>query len=69
MRLTWHAKDLANTAALADAVGLATPAAETARRIMQAITVADVARLLDNGPLHEPDQVVEGDRNFPITSQ
>jgi len=68
MRLTWHAKDLANTTALADAVGLAIPAAETARRIMQAITVADVARLLANGPLHEPDQVVDGDRNFPITS-
>lgn len=53
MRLTWHAKDLANTAALAQDVGLDTPVAETARRVMQDVSVADVARLLSGGPLHE----------------
>jgi 3-hydroxyisobutyrate dehydrogenase-like beta-hydroxyacid dehydrogenase len=59
MRLTWHAKDLANTAVLANEVGLATPVAETARRTMQGITVADVARLLAGGPLHEADHPAE----------
>jgi 3-hydroxyisobutyrate dehydrogenase-like beta-hydroxyacid dehydrogenase len=54
MRLSWHAKDLANTAALAHDVGLDIPVAETARRVMQGITVADVARLLAGGPLHGP---------------
>jgi 3-hydroxyisobutyrate dehydrogenase-like beta-hydroxyacid dehydrogenase len=53
MRLTWHAKDLANTAALAQDVGLDIPMAQTARRVMQGITVADVARLLAGGPLHK----------------
>jgi 3-hydroxyisobutyrate dehydrogenase-like beta-hydroxyacid dehydrogenase len=52
MRLTWHAKDLANTAALARQVGLDIPVAETARTVMREITVADVARLLAGGPLH-----------------
>jgi 3-hydroxyisobutyrate dehydrogenase-like beta-hydroxyacid dehydrogenase len=52
MRLTWHAKDLANTAALARQVGLDIPVAETARAVMSGITVDDVARLLAGGPLH-----------------
>jgi 3-hydroxyisobutyrate dehydrogenase-like beta-hydroxyacid dehydrogenase len=52
MRLTWHAKDLANTAALARQVDLDIPVAETARAVMRGITVDDVARLLAGGPLH-----------------
>jgi 3-hydroxyisobutyrate dehydrogenase-like beta-hydroxyacid dehydrogenase len=51
MRLTWHAKDLANTAAMAERVGLDIPVAETARAVMRGITVADVQRLLAGGPL------------------
>jgi 3-hydroxyisobutyrate dehydrogenase-like beta-hydroxyacid dehydrogenase len=51
MRLTWHAKDLANTADLAAQVGLEIPVAETARRVMAGTTVDDVARLLSDGPL------------------
>jgi hypothetical protein len=54
LRLTWHAKDLANTTALAHDVDLDIPVADTARRVMQGITVSDVARLLAGGPLHEP---------------
>jgi 3-hydroxyisobutyrate dehydrogenase-like beta-hydroxyacid dehydrogenase len=57
MRLTWHAKDLANTAALAREVGLDVPVARTARQIMEGITVADVARLLAGGPLRESPPV------------
>ncbi|MPZ82506.1 MAG: NAD-binding protein [Actinophytocola sp.] len=67
MRLTWHAKDLANTAALATEVGLDIPAAATARRIMQGITVADVARLLAGGPLHDPARSNGDEGNFPVT--
>jgi 3-hydroxyisobutyrate dehydrogenase-like beta-hydroxyacid dehydrogenase len=52
MRLTWHAKDLANTAALARQVGLDIPVAETARAVLREITVDDVGRLLAGGPLH-----------------
>lgn len=52
MRLTWHAKDLANTAAMARRVDLDIPVADTARQVMCGITVADVARLLAGGPLH-----------------
>lgn len=51
MRLTWHAKDLANTADLAAQVGMEIPVAETARRVMAGTTVDDVARLLSDGPL------------------
>ncbi len=51
MRLTWHAKDLANTADLAARVGMDIPVAETARSLMQGIRVADVSRLLGDGPL------------------
>lgn len=46
MRFTWHAKDLANAAAMAEEVGLALPVADTAREVMKGITVADVAELL-----------------------
>jgi 3-hydroxyisobutyrate dehydrogenase-like beta-hydroxyacid dehydrogenase len=52
MRLTWHAKDLANTAAMARQVELDIPVAETARAVMRGISVADVGRLLAGGPLH-----------------
>jgi 3-hydroxyisobutyrate dehydrogenase-like beta-hydroxyacid dehydrogenase len=52
MRLTWHAKDLANAAALARRVDLEVPMAQTARWVVRGITVADVARLLAGGPLH-----------------
>ncbi|GAB1818306.1 NAD(P)-dependent oxidoreductase [Herbidospora sp. RD11066] len=54
MRLTWHAKDLANAARLAAEVGMEIPVAETARRVMAGIGPADVARLLANGPLNRP---------------
>jgi 3-hydroxyisobutyrate dehydrogenase-like beta-hydroxyacid dehydrogenase len=46
MRLTWHVKDLANTAALAERVGMTVPVAETARQVMLRTTVDDVAHLL-----------------------
>lgn len=62
MRLTWHAKDLANTAELAKSVDLEIPMAEAARRVMSGLTVADVARLLAGGSLHE---AAAG--NFPVT--
>ena len=52
MRLTWHAKDLANTADLAARVTMDIPVAETARQVMTGLAVADVARLLADGPLH-----------------
>ncbi|WP_347058369.1 NAD(P)-dependent oxidoreductase [Blastococcus sp. HT6-30] len=51
MRLTWHAKDLANTADLAEQVGMDIPVASTAREVMARTTVDDVARLLADGPL------------------
>lgn len=51
MRLTWHAKDLANTAAMAHRVDLEVPMTETARAVMRGITAADVGRLLAGGPL------------------
>jgi 3-hydroxyisobutyrate dehydrogenase-like beta-hydroxyacid dehydrogenase len=57
MRLTWHAKDLANTADLAERVGMDIPVAETARRVMAATTVDDVARLLADGPLRTEESV------------
>jgi 3-hydroxyisobutyrate dehydrogenase-like beta-hydroxyacid dehydrogenase len=52
MRLTWHAKDLANTAEMARRVDLDIPVAETARSVMRGITVGDVARLLAGDPFH-----------------
>ena len=57
MRLTWHAKDLANTADLAERLGMDIPVAETARRVMTATTVDDVARLLADGPLRTGESV------------
>jgi 3-hydroxyisobutyrate dehydrogenase-like beta-hydroxyacid dehydrogenase len=53
MRLTWHAKDLANAAAMAKRVHLDVPVAETAREVMRGIGVSDVARLLAGGPLYD----------------
>lgn len=50
MRFTWHAKDLANAAAMAAEVGLSLPVAETARVAMQSITVPAVAALLAGDP-------------------
>ncbi|SOD94721.1 NAD(P)-dependent oxidoreductase [Blastococcus haudaquaticus] len=55
MRLTWHAKDLANTADLAERVGMDVPVASTAREVMARTTVDDVARLLADGPLRSDD--------------
>lgn len=55
MRLTWHAKDLANAAAIARDVELDIPMAEAARAVMRGITVTDISRLLAGGPLHAPD--------------
>ncbi|SEK92102.1 tartronate semialdehyde reductase [Blastococcus sp. DSM 46786] len=57
MHLTWHAKDLANTADLARRVGMDVPVAETARQVMAGTTVGDVARLLADGPLRAPGVV------------
>jgi 3-hydroxyisobutyrate dehydrogenase-like beta-hydroxyacid dehydrogenase len=54
MRLTWHAKDLANAHAMADAVGASLPLAGTVQARMREITVEDVARLL--GPREVDDQ-------------
>jgi 3-hydroxyisobutyrate dehydrogenase-like beta-hydroxyacid dehydrogenase len=48
MRFTWHAKDLANAAAMAEAVELPLPVADTAREVMKSVTVATVAALLDD---------------------
>jgi 3-hydroxyisobutyrate dehydrogenase-like beta-hydroxyacid dehydrogenase len=67
MRLTWHAKDLANTAALADAVDLDIPVAETARRLMLDITITDVARLLSGGPLRIESNIKSDGSNVPVT--
>lgn len=47
MRLTWHVKDLANTADLAERVGMDVPVAETARQVMLRTGVDDIARLLE----------------------
>lgn len=46
MRFTWHAKDLANAEAMARAVELPLPVAETAREVMKQVTVPGVAALL-----------------------
>ena len=46
MRFTWHAKDLANAATMAAAVGLPLPVADTAREVMKGVTVPGVAALL-----------------------
>lgn len=49
MRFTWHAKDLANAEAMAAAVGLPLPVAETAREVMKQVTVEGVRDLLTAG--------------------
>jgi 3-hydroxyisobutyrate dehydrogenase-like beta-hydroxyacid dehydrogenase len=49
MRLTWWAKDLANAAAVAEAVGEDLPLARLVRELMPDITVARIARLLQVG--------------------
>ena len=46
MRLTWHAKDLANAALLADQVAMALPVAEVSRRVMLQRSVQSIAELL-----------------------
>lgn len=46
MRFTWHAKDLANAAAMAAAVDLPLPVADTARQVMQTVSVDGVRDLL-----------------------
>lgn len=48
MRFTWHAKDLANAEAMACGVGLDLPVAATARAVMETVTVARVAQLLQS---------------------
>jgi 3-hydroxyisobutyrate dehydrogenase-like beta-hydroxyacid dehydrogenase len=47
MRLTWHAKDLANAAVLAEEVDLALPVADVSRRVMRERSVEGVAELLE----------------------
>ena len=56
MRLTWHAKDLANAAVLADQVAMSLPVADVSRTVMTRRTVASVAALL----------VSPGDSGAPI---
>jgi 3-hydroxyisobutyrate dehydrogenase-like beta-hydroxyacid dehydrogenase len=56
MRLTWHAKDLANAAVLADQVAMAMPVAEVSRLVMTQRSVSTVAALLTS----------PGDRDAPI---
>ena len=46
MRFTWHAKDLANAEAMAAAVDLPLPVAQTAREVMKQVTVPSVAERL-----------------------
>ena len=56
MRLTWHAKDLANAAVLADQVAMSLPVADVSRTVMAQRTVDSVAALL----------VSPGDSSAPI---
>lgn len=58
MRLTWHAKDLANAAVLAEQVTMDMPVAEVSRRVMTERSVDGVAKLLTS----------PGDRRAPIHS-
>jgi 3-hydroxyisobutyrate dehydrogenase len=46
MRLTWHAKDLANAMAMAQTVSQPMPVAEVVREVMKGISVERVAALL-----------------------
>ena len=48
MRLTWHAKDLANAAVLAEEVGMDLPVAEMSRQVMLQRSVESVAGLLSS---------------------
>ena len=57
MRLTWHAKDLANAARLADQVDMTLPVADTSRAVMTRHSVSAVAALLSapgdgEAPIH-----------------
>jgi 3-hydroxyisobutyrate dehydrogenase-like beta-hydroxyacid dehydrogenase len=56
MRLTWHAKDLANAALLADQVSMSLPVADVVRTVMTQRSVDSVAALL----------VSRGDPGAPI---
>jgi 3-hydroxyisobutyrate dehydrogenase-like beta-hydroxyacid dehydrogenase len=59
MRLTWHAKDLANAALLAEQVSMSLPVAEVVRTVMTQRSVASVAALL----------VSPGDPGAPINAE
>ncbi|MGH3987742.1 MAG: NAD(P)-dependent oxidoreductase [Actinomycetes bacterium] len=50
MRLTWHAKDLANALVMAEQVGLDTPVARMSQAVMQSVTVPSLHDLLTSGP-------------------
>ena len=50
MRFTWYVKDLANAQAMAAQVDLPLPVATTSRSVMEGVTVAGVAALLQAGP-------------------
>lgn len=50
MRLTWHAKDLANAVAMAETVGQDLPVAMRVRDVMKTITVERIAALLNDDP-------------------
>lgn len=56
MRLTWHAKDLANAAVLAEQVAMTLPVADVSREVMTQRTVSAVASLL----------TASGDQDAPI---
>ncbi|MPZ82107.1 MAG: NAD-binding protein [Actinophytocola sp.] len=55
MRLTWHAKDLANAMSMAEAVDWALPIGRTSQEVMTSITVSRLVRLLHDGPLRDAD--------------
>jgi 3-hydroxyisobutyrate dehydrogenase-like beta-hydroxyacid dehydrogenase len=59
MRLTWHAKDLANAAVLGQQVSMPLPVAEVVRTVMTQHSVASVAALL----------VSPGDPGSPINAE
>lgn len=54
MRLTWHAKDLANAMTMAEAVDWTLPIGRTSQEVMISITMSRLARLLRDGPLRDP---------------
>jgi 3-hydroxyisobutyrate dehydrogenase-like beta-hydroxyacid dehydrogenase len=59
MRLTWHAKDLANAALLGEQVSMSLPVAEVVRTVMTQRSVASVAALLESA----------GDPSAPIKAE